>query len=66
LQSIVDDNRTNNRITILCAFVDGTVKLSLLEKSPSKTSGGTVKVKLAQWAVQFKTNPMLDQFGMVL
>jgi mannan endo-1,4-beta-mannosidase len=59
LQSIVDDNRTNNRITILCAFGwDGNRETEFTGKSPSKTSWwNEYKVKLAQWAVQFKNQP---------
>jgi hypothetical protein len=65
LQSIVDDNRTNNRITILCAFVDGTVKLNYWKKVQAKHLVEH-KSKVSTMAVQFKTNPMLDHPGMVL
>jgi mannan endo-1,4-beta-mannosidase len=59
LQSIVDDNRTNNRITILCAFGwDANRETEFTGKSPKQTFWcNEYKVKLAQWAVQFKNQP---------
>ncbi|SDW88671.1 cellulase family glycosylhydrolase [Flavobacterium degerlachei] len=59
LQSIVDDNRRNNRITILCAFGwDGNSETEFTGKSPTQTSWwNAYKVILAQWAVQFKNQP---------
>lgn len=59
LQSIVDDNRMNHKITILCAFGwDGTNTTLFTGKSPTTTSWWTAyKLILAQWATQFKDQP---------
>tara|TARA_R110000868_G_scaffold98253_3_gene270311 strand:+ start:1517 stop:2545 length:1029 start_codon:yes stop_codon:yes gene_type:complete len=59
LQSIVDDNRINNRITILCAFGwDGNSATEFTGKNPTQTFWWTdFKMKLAQWAIQFKNQP---------
>ena len=56
LQSIVDDNRINNKITILCAFGwDANNSTEFTGKNPTQTFWwNDYKVKLAQWAVQFK------------
>jgi mannan endo-1,4-beta-mannosidase len=59
LQSIVDDNRLHNRVTILCAFGwDGNNATEFTGKNPTQTFWwNDYKVKLAQWAVQFKNQP---------
>ncbi|MDG2432046.1 cellulase family glycosylhydrolase [Flavobacterium sp.] len=56
LQRIIDDNRANNRITILCPFGwDGLASTEFTGKSPAQTSWwNDYKIKLAQWAKQFK------------
>lgn len=56
LQRIVDDNRINKRITILCAFGwNGQKATEFTGKSPAQTSWWTdYKTKLALWATQFK------------
>lgn len=56
LQRIVDDNRVNKRITILCAFGwNGQNTTEFTGKSPTQTSWWTdYKIKLALWALQFK------------
>lgn len=56
LQRIVDDNRINKRITILCAFGwNGQNTTAFTGKSPAQTSWWTdYKTKLALWATQFK------------
>jgi mannan endo-1,4-beta-mannosidase len=55
LQSIVDKNRKNNRITILCGFGwDGKKNNEFTGKSPSQTFWlASYKEKLKQWAVHF-------------
>ena len=59
LQSMVDDNRMNHKVTILCAFGwDGNNTTEFTGKNPSKTFWwNDFKLKLAQWAVQFKNQP---------
>ena len=59
LQSIVDDNRINNKITILCAFGwDGNSATEFTGKNPTQTFWwNNFKAKLAQWAVHFKNQP---------
>ncbi len=56
LQKIVDGNRLNNRITILCAFGwDGTSATLFTGKMPTQTTWFTdYKTKLQSWAIQFK------------
>lgn len=56
LQSIVDDNRMHNRVTILCAFGwDGNNANEFTGKNPTQTFWWSdYKLKLAQWAIQFK------------
>jgi mannan endo-1,4-beta-mannosidase len=59
LQSVVDGNRLNNRITILCGFGwDGKSNTEFTGKSPSQTYWwNDYKTKLQQWAVLFKNQP---------
>ncbi|WP_369769763.1 cellulase family glycosylhydrolase [Flavobacterium sp. WC2416] len=59
LQRIVDDNRINGKITILCAFGwDGNSPTEFTGKKPTQTFWwNDYKAKLAQWAVQFKYQP---------
>ena len=59
LQNIVDSNRANKRITILCPFGwDGTAATVFTGKMPAQTFWWTdFKTKLQQWAVQFKNQP---------
>jgi mannan endo-1,4-beta-mannosidase len=59
LQSIVDSNRSNHKITILCAFGwDGTNTNLFTGKSPAQTFWlNDFKIKLKQWAIQFKDQP---------
>ncbi len=59
LQSIVDGNRSNHKITILCAFGwDGTNANLFTGKSPAQTLwSNDFKIKLKQWAIQFKDQP---------
>lgn len=59
LQKIVDGNRLNNRITILCAFGwDGTSATLFTGTMPTKTSWFIdYKTKLQSWAIQFKNQP---------
>lgn len=56
LQNIVDSNRKNNRLTVLCAFGwDGTAATEFTGKSPSQTFWwNDFKIKLQQWAIHFK------------
>lgn len=56
LQTIVDDNRANNLITILCPFGwDGTNANLLTGKFPTETVyWENFKTKLSSWAFQFK------------
>ncbi len=57
LQRIVDSNRLNKRITILCAFGwDGKTLFTGLRPS-QQSFYAAFKTKLAQWAVQFKNQP---------
>jgi mannan endo-1,4-beta-mannosidase len=59
LQAVVDSNRKNNRITILCPFRwNGQNNTDFTGKRPTQTYWHTdLKSKLAQWALQFKTQP---------
>ena len=56
LQTIVDSNRKNNKITILCAFGwDGTTNNLFTGKMPKQCFWwNDYKLKLQQWAIQFK------------
>ena len=56
LQAIIDSNRKDNRITILCAFGwDGTSATEYTGKRPSQTLWWqNHKIKLQQWAAYFK------------
>jgi mannan endo-1,4-beta-mannosidase len=59
LQKIVDGNRINNRITILCPFGwDGTSATLFTGTMPAQTTWFTdYKIKLQSWAIQFKNQP---------
>ncbi len=59
LQKIVDGNRLNNRITILCPFGwDGTSGKLFTGTLPTQTTWFTdYKTKLQSWANQFKNQP---------
>jgi mannan endo-1,4-beta-mannosidase len=59
LQSIIDGNRINNRVTILCAFGwDGKNETEFTGKSPTKTAWwNDYKIKLKEWATYFKDQP---------
>jgi mannan endo-1,4-beta-mannosidase len=66
---IVDGNRLNNRITILCAFGwDGKSTNLFTGTMPKQTSWwSSYKLILQNWAIQFKTNPMYGlKYGMNL
>lgn len=56
MQSVVDSNRQNHRVTIFCAFGwDGTSATEFSGKRPSLTSWwNDYKIKLQQWAIYFK------------
>jgi mannan endo-1,4-beta-mannosidase len=59
LQAVVDSNRLNNRITIIGAFGwDGISANEFTGKSPAQTPWwNDFKIKLRQWAIQFKDQP---------
>lgn len=59
LQSIVDSNRQNNKVTILCAFGwNGTSETLFTGKRPTETFWwNEYKIKLQQWAIHFKNQP---------
>jgi mannan endo-1,4-beta-mannosidase len=59
LQNIVDSNRANKRITILCPFGwDGTAATVFTGTMPTQTFWwADFKTKLQQWATQFKDQP---------
>jgi mannan endo-1,4-beta-mannosidase len=59
LQAVVDSNRANKRITIIGAFGwDGNTANEFTGKSPVQTPWwNDFKIKLRQWAVQFKDQP---------
>jgi mannan endo-1,4-beta-mannosidase len=59
LQSIIDGNRINNRVTILCAFGwDGKNETEFTGKNPTKTAWwNDYKIKLKEWATYFKDQP---------
>jgi mannan endo-1,4-beta-mannosidase len=68
-KKIVDGNRLNNRITILCAFGwDGKSTNLFTGTMPKQTSWwSSYKLILQNWAIQFKTNPMYGlKYGMNL
>lgn len=57
LQTIVDSNRVNNRVTILCPFGwDGQAGTEFTGKMPAATAWwNDFKMKLQQWAIQFRS-----------
>jgi mannan endo-1,4-beta-mannosidase len=59
LQAVVDSNRVNKRITIIGAFGwDGISANEFTGKSPIQTPWwNDFKIKLRQWAIQFKDQP---------
>jgi mannan endo-1,4-beta-mannosidase len=59
LQAVVDSNRKNNRITIICPFRwNGLAATDFTGKRPTLTSWyADCKTKLSQWATQFKNQP---------
>lgn len=59
LQTIVDSNRANGRITILCPFGwDGSSSTVFSGTMPAKTSWWSAyQAKMAQWAIQFSNQP---------
>ena len=59
LQAVVDSNRLNNRITILCPFKwDGLPATDFTGKMPALTYWwNDFKIKLQQWALHFKDQP---------
>ena len=59
LQAVVDSNRINNRITLLCPFGwKGDDVTSFTGKMPSQTYWwNDFKLKLQQWAIHFKNQP---------
>ena len=59
LQDIVDNNRLNNKITILCAFGwNGTNTTEFTGKRPTQTFWwNDYKIKLQEWANYFKNQP---------
>ena len=59
LQKIIDNNRLNNKVTILCAFGwDGTSTNEFTGKRPTQTFWwNDYKIKLQKWAAYFKNQP---------
>lgn len=59
IQSIVYDNRVHNKVTLLCAFGwNGTTETLFTGKRPTNTSWWSeYKIKLKEWAIQFKNQP---------
>jgi mannan endo-1,4-beta-mannosidase len=59
LQSVIDGNRLNNRITIICGFGwDGKNETEFTGKSPAMTAWwNDYKIKLKEWATYFKNQP---------
>jgi mannan endo-1,4-beta-mannosidase len=59
LQAVVDSNRLNNRITIICAFGwDGYDSTAFTGRFPSRTRWyAEFKQKLTAWATQFANQP---------
>jgi mannan endo-1,4-beta-mannosidase len=59
LQTVVDSNRLNKRITILCPFQwDGLAASDFTGKMPALTYWwADFKIKLQQWATHFKDQP---------
>jgi mannan endo-1,4-beta-mannosidase len=59
LQGVVDSNRINNKITIICPFRwNGVTNTDFTGKRPALTYWyADCKTKLAQWATHFKNQP---------
>jgi mannan endo-1,4-beta-mannosidase len=59
LQTVVDSNRKNKRITIICAFGwDGTAATLFSGTRPTQTAWwGNFQTTLRQWAAYFKNQP---------
>lgn len=59
LQSVVDGNRINNRVTVICAFGwDGTSASLFTGTMPKQTLWwNDYKIKLQNWAMHFKNQP---------
>ncbi|WP_462249093.1 cellulase family glycosylhydrolase [Ferruginibacter sp.] len=59
LQSVVDSNRKNKRVTIICPFRwDGLAPTDFTGKMPRQTFWwNDLKIKLQQWAIHFKDQP---------
>lgn len=59
LQAVVDSNRKNNRITIICAFGwDGTGRTLYTGTRPTQTTWwNDCQTKLRQWTTHFKDQP---------
>lgn len=59
LQAVVDSNRINNRVTILCPFGwNGGSQTEFGGKMPSETYWwNDFKIKLQHWAIHFKDQP---------
>jgi mannan endo-1,4-beta-mannosidase len=59
LQNIVNNNRINNRITIICSFGwDGTSNSTFTGKMPRQTTWwNDYKIILQNWATEFKDQP---------
>jgi mannan endo-1,4-beta-mannosidase len=59
LQTIADSNRSNHHITVFCSFGwDGTGNTLFTGTRPTQTSWwNEYKIKLQQWALQFKDQP---------
>ena len=59
LQTVADSNRQNKRVTIFCAFGwDGTGATEFTGKRPTLCAWwNDFKIKLQQWAIQFKDQP---------
>jgi mannan endo-1,4-beta-mannosidase len=59
LQAVVDSNKINNKITIICPFRwNGVTNTDFTGKMPSQSYWyADCKIKLAQWASHFKNQP---------
>jgi len=59
LQAVVDSNRANNRITIICPFGwNGSSTTDFTGKLPKQTFWwNDFKIKLKEWAIHFKDQP---------
>jgi mannan endo-1,4-beta-mannosidase len=59
LQTVVDSNRLGNRVTVLCPFRwNGQSATDFTGKRPNQTAWwADFKIKLGQWATQFKNQP---------